>query len=40
MATHREQPIFFNLKSNTYEKTQYKGTNFHLNSKFQLPNKQ
>ncbi len=29
MATHREQPIFFvNLKSNTYEKTQYKGTNF------------
>lgn len=34
MATHHEQPIFVNLKSNTYEKTLYKGTIFQVNSKF------
>ena len=33
MATHPEQPIV-NLKSNTYEKTQYKNTDFQLISKF------
>ena len=35
MATHHEQQSFVNLKSNTYEKTQYKYTTFQVNSKFQ-----
>ena len=40
MATHRATNLLLTLNLILMKKTQYKGTNFHINSKFQLPNKQ